>query len=203
MSAESSTVSYVPTPYVPPGHWPHITGIFHNHDHTILNPDFFSEVPIEYLVLARLGYETCDMRLYPHTSVLILDIVRVKFASSVLRPYGWVVMDIYGPVHLTRPIHSARRDVLAFQGWCLDLAYQADTNNRANFNPCIIYLPRSCFMEPVVPQPARTWMYVWESVISCFKSMSWYVLIISPPLMATRTLHSKHGGGCPTCKDHC
>ncbi|TFY57515.1 hypothetical protein EVJ58_g6972 [Rhodofomes roseus] len=134
MSSESSAVSYVPTPYVPPGHWPHITGIFHNHDHTILNPDFFSEVPIEYLVLARLGYEMCDMRLYPHTSVLILDIVRIKFASSVLRPYGWVVMDIYGPVHLTRLIHSARRDVLAFQGWCLDLAYQADTNNRANFN---------------------------------------------------------------------
>ncbi|TFY51520.1 hypothetical protein EVJ58_g10520 [Rhodofomes roseus] len=52
MSSESSTVSYVPTPYVPPSHWPHITGIFHNHNHTILNPDFFSEVPIKYLVLA-------------------------------------------------------------------------------------------------------------------------------------------------------
>ncbi|KAH9840718.1 uncharacterized protein C8Q71DRAFT_721213 [Rhodofomes roseus] len=97
------------------------------------------------------------------TQVLILNI-----SSGRMDGLSWTSV----VQSTSRGRYSAWRVVLAFQGWCLNLAYQADTNNCADFNPYIIYLPCSCFMEPVVPQPACTWMYVWESVISCFKSMS-------------------------------
>ena len=166
MSTISSFTSLTTVSDDPLAKWPILyADLYAERDH---NPDpgFFRSVPLEDLCLVGLGLTTCDLRLGPNRTFDNIHILRSSFSTRPLDTFGWINIPNAGLIHLTRALPSIDHDIRTFQGWRLPSFEAAMQQHRADFTPCVIFIPRRLFVSktPAAAPRERFISKLWRTV---------------------------------------